>query len=168
MTGFKLLAQAADVYVERSVRGSCFAFKQTLGDLVARYDPAGRASQQIEDVELHCGQIYQALALPHLALGQIDTDLSKPGDCIVQMMGAGDSPKDSTDAREELIGIERLDQIVIRTFVQSFNSIATMGPSRQHDDRHGTMTTDLVQQSEAIDMRQHDIKDTQIASAPQN
>src|ERR1700685_1308236 len=111
MTGFKFLAQAADVYVERSVQGVCFAFEQSLGDLVARYDPAGRASQQIEDVELHCGQIYQALAFPHLALVHIDTDLAKPGDCIAQMMGAGDSPKDRTDAREELIGIEGLDQI---------------------------------------------------------
>src|ERR1700688_2731723 len=106
MTGFKLLAQAADVYVERPVRGGCFAFEQTLGDLVARYDPSGRASQQIEDVELHRGQIYQALALPHLAPVDIDTDLSKPGDCIGQMMGASDSPKDRTDAGEELIGIE--------------------------------------------------------------
>src|ERR1700723_424872 len=150
MTGFKLLAQAADVYVERSVRGSCVAFEQTLGDLVTRYDPAGRASQQIEDVELHCGQIYQALALPHLALVHIDTDLAKPGDYIVQMMGAGDSPKDCTDAREELIGIERLDQIVIRTFVQTFDSIAAMGPSRQHDDRHRTLTTDRESQSETI------------------
>src|SRR3984957_8280391 len=117
MTGFKLLAQAADVYVERPIRGSCFAFEQTLGDLVARYDPAGRASQQIEDVELHCRQIYQALALPNLAPVPIDTDLSNPGDYIVQMMGASDAPKDGADAGEELIGIERLDQIVIRTFV---------------------------------------------------
>src|ERR1700685_189436 len=117
MTGFKFLAQAADVYVERSVQGSCFAFEQTRGYPVARYDPAGRASQQIEDVELHCGQIYQPLALPHLASVRIDTDLSKPGESIVQMMGSGDSPKHCTHAREELIGVERLNQIVIRTFV---------------------------------------------------
>src|SRR5580658_5270228 len=98
MPGFKLLAQAANVYVERPVRRGCFAFEQALCDLVARYDPAGRTSQQIEDVELHCSQIYQALALPHLAPVDIDTDLSKPGDRFIQMMGTGDSPKDRTNA----------------------------------------------------------------------
>src|ERR1700734_4080977 len=119
MTGFKFLAQAADVYVERSVRGSCLAFEQCLGDLVARYYPARRASQQIEDVELHCGQIYQVLALPHLAPVHIDTDLSKRGGCMVQPMGTGDSPQNCTDAREQLIRIERLHQIVIRALVQT-------------------------------------------------
>jgi hypothetical protein len=67
MTGFKFLAQAADVYVERSVLRGCLAFEQTLCDVVAGYDTAGRARQQIKDVELHCGQIDQALALPHFS-----------------------------------------------------------------------------------------------------
>jgi hypothetical protein len=42
-----------------------------------------------------------------------------------------------------------------------------MGPRRQHDDRHSTLTTDLVQQSETIDLRQHDIEDDQIVLALQ-
>src|SRR5277367_1410946 len=98
MAVFKLLAQAAYVYVERSVRRDWFAFEQSLCDLVAGYDPAGRTSQQIEDVELHCGQIYQPFALPHLPPVDIDTDLAKPGDCFLQMMRAGDSPQDRTNA----------------------------------------------------------------------
>src|ERR1700758_925105 len=86
VTGFELLAQTADVYVERSIRGSCFAPKQSFGDLVARYDAAGRASQQIKDVELHCGQIYQAVTLPHLPTTRIDTNFSELGDHIAQMV----------------------------------------------------------------------------------
>jgi hypothetical protein len=43
-----------------------------------------------------------------------------------------------------------------------------MGPSRQHDDRHSLLPADLVQQSETIDLRQHDIKDHQIVLALQS
>ena len=43
-----------------------------------------------------------------------------------------------------------------------------MAARRQHDDRHGTLAADLVQQSETIDLRQHDIKDHQIVLALQS
>jgi hypothetical protein len=89
-------------------------------------------------------------------------------DRVVRMLGGGDAAQHGANPREQFVGIEGLDQIVVGPFVQPFDAIAAMAPRRQHDDRHVAMAADLMQQSESVDLGQHDIEDHKIVSLLQS
>ena len=67
--------------------------------------------------------------------------------------GPARAPQHGTDPRDQLLGLERLGQVVVGTGVQPGDPIRPRRPRREHDDRHRAPPADLAQHLEALQAR---------------
>ena len=63
-----------------------------------------------------------------------------------------------THARNDLRHFERLDDVVVRTHLQTGNAVRGLAFGRQHDDRHITLRTDLPADRPAVHHRHHHVE----------
>src|SRR5579864_888752 len=73
-SGFELLAQVADVHVDRTVKRRGFAVVQVFHQVIARQHLAGGAHQEFENVELESRHLDLAAVDPHFTRAWIDAN----------------------------------------------------------------------------------------------
>jgi hypothetical protein len=74
------------------------------------------------------------------------------------------SAKRRTDPGEQLVGIERLRDVVVRPCVECCKLVLLGIPHREHDDRNITERTDPPRHLHALDTWQHEIEDDEVRS----
>jgi hypothetical protein len=72
------------------------------------------------------------------------------------------TPQESPDARQELVGAERLGQVVIGTHLEAHYSIDLAASCSQHDDGYIARRPDAPAQGQAVLLWQHDVEYEQI------
>ncbi len=66
------------------------------------------------------------------------------------------------DARDELLHLERLLDVVVGTGFESDDDIDGVGAGREHDDRHRRGSADRPAHLEAVETRQHHVEQDEI------
>ena len=70
--------------------------------------------------------------------------------------------------RQQLVGTERLGQVIVRAGVQPRNPVVFSSACGQHDHRDLALPPQQPQQLEAVQSRHHDIEQEQVVTAPQS
>ena len=65
---------------------------------------------------------------------------------------------------DELLGLERLHDVVVGAGLQAHDDVDGVGLGRQHDDRHAGLGPDLAADLEAVDAREHDVEEHQVGA----
>ena len=68
------------------------------------------------------------------------------------------SPEHRADPRDELLGAERLRQIIIRAGVEAGHAIGRRGSCGEHDHGYGASLSHLSKHLEPVEPRHHDIE----------
>ncbi len=85
----------------------------------------------------------------------------------LRLLDAADAPAQQLrfDAGDELARRKRLDDVVVRACLKSFDARFFAGASRQHHHGHSRVAgvfAELAKQLEAVELRHHDVGDDQI------
>ena len=72
------------------------------------------------------------------------------------------------DARQQLVGTERLGQVVVRAGVQPGDPVGLGGAGGEHDDRDLALPPQQAEQLEAVQTGHHDVEQDQVVTAPQS
>jgi hypothetical protein len=78
---------------------------------------------------------------------------------------AVDPPEHRSDAREQLAGAERLDDVIVCAELQADHSICFLAAGRQHDDRRRGGAAQLARDVEAVHARQPEVEYHQVGWA---
>ena len=73
--------------------------------------------------------------------------------------------EEGAHARDELVGAERLGEVIVGAELESHDSIRFFRAGRQHDDRQRggrVVSTNRATDFEAVHLREHEIEDEQI------
>ena len=65
---------------------------------------------------------------------------------------------------DELLGLERLDDVVVGAGLQAHDDVDGVGLRGEHDDRHAGLGADLAAHLEAVDAREHDVEEHQVGA----
>src|SRR5665647_1638430 len=108
-----------------------------------------------EEVELQRGQRqWLALAFDRMA-GHVDMQVA---DLELLRLRFVTATQSGTHAGYELLGLERLQDIVVSAGLESDHDVDGVGARRQHDDRNTGLGTDPATHLDAVDPGQHEIQ----------
>jgi hypothetical protein len=123
-------------------------------------DLSGMAHEVLEERKLPAGEVDEPIPAPHPARAEIhlqaaDLDPRRP-----RLVGA---PREGADARQKLLQVERLGEIVVGSGVQGVYLALELVAGGQHQDRHlRAPQPDALEGAVAIELRQHDVEQDQI------
>ena len=66
------------------------------------------------------------------------------------------------DACDELLGVERLDDIVVRSALEAAHDVGGVGLRGEHDHRHAGLGTDLRAHLDAVLAGQHEVEEHEV------
>src|SRR3954453_2123644 len=161
----ELLAQVADVDVDRPRVAVCAVAPDAGEEHVARPDAAGVRRERREDLELHVRRRDLGAAYAHAPLGEVDAQLVD-----VQRLLVGDrvaprhpaAPERRLDAAAELAQRERLGDVVIGAELEPEDLVDLLGLRREHDDRHGAARPEAPADLEAVEPRHHHVEHDEV------
>ncbi len=82
------------------------------------------------------------------------------------LQGSGRRPTGRTqpgaNARDELLGVEGLDDVVVGTGLEPLDDIRRVAPGGEHDDRHAGLIADARAHLDAVHAGQHEVEQHQI------
>src|SRR3954470_5122789 len=125
-------------------------------------DLPGLACERHEQVELQRSQRYDLAVATYRVTRDIDgevPDLERLGRGLIR------APEPSPDPGDELLGLERLDDVVVGARLQAEDDVDRVGLGRQHDDRDPRLGADLPADLDAVLARQHDVEQHQVRPA---
>ena len=120
----------------------------------------GTGGEKVQQLDLLRGRVH-ALALDDEIVGLlVDHEIVERQlfGCVI----GRDTPKYRAHARDDLGHFERLDDVVVRTHLQTGNAVGRFSLGCQHDDRHVAFRADLPADLPAIHDRHHDIEQQHI------
>ncbi len=134
-------------------------------DLFPAEDHAGALGEQGEQVELLAGERNRGAVHGHLAGGEFDGDRTQVqrvvgGALVGRLVGAAGrgTPAHRVDAGQQLTGVVRLDDIVVRAEVEAVDAGAHIGARGDHDDGDGAELADPAAHLEAVLVGQPEIE----------
>src|SRR5262245_3409981 len=159
---FDVLAQAADVHVDRTRLHVYVATPHQVQQLEPVVDPMRMGHEELEQLEL-AEREARPLAVDRRLVGvEVDTQPPALEDLVrereVFSVGAA---KDGTHARHQLPRRERLGDVVVGPELETEDAIDLLGPRGQHDDREGTgggVGTQPPADFEPVGSGQHEIE----------
>ena len=77
--------------------------------------------------------------------------------------GAG-AAQDRADARDELAGAERLDDVVVGAELEAQHPVGLVAAGGEHDHRHALVGAQLAQQVEARAVGEHDVEEHEVGA----
>ena len=105
--------------------------------------PAGDRREHARDVELDVAGAHEL-------------------DGRVRSLGA---PQHRPDARDELLGAERLGDVVVRAELEPDERVGLVGARGEHDDRHGRLAPDGAGHVEPVEPRQPEVEHDEVGPA---
>ena len=125
---------------------------------------AGVAHQQLEQLELGLGELDLVVAPPHPTRSRIDPEVAHPQDVVG--LGAGaevGSPEQGPQARQQLVEIEGLGQVVVGPGVEPGDPVGGLGAGGEHQDRRAVVLEPQdATHRQPIDGRHHHVEDDDI------
>ena len=71
---------------------------------------------------------------------------------------AGRAAQDGTDAGRQLVGMERLGDVVVGAEVETLGLVRGGALRREEDDRHGSPLAELAHDLDAVEIGHHDVE----------
>ena len=165
LVAFQLLAQVADVHIERALVRRGVALVEHGGQLVARDRAPGRAHQHFQNVELDGGDLDGLVLAPDLARGGVEADVAGFDDLRRRAFGMAGAAQHGAYARQQFLGTEGLGQIIVGAGVEARDAVVLADARGQHDDRRGDALAKLAQEFKSVQHGQHHIENDQVERA---
>ncbi|CRG92914.1 hypothetical protein PISL3812_09992 [Talaromyces islandicus] len=122
-------------------------------------DLPGLTRQRDQQIELQRGQRDRLPVPLHRVTRHVDHQIA---DRELLRRGLLGAPQPRTDPRHQLLGLERLDDVVIGAGLQAHHHVDGVALRRQHDDRHPGLGPDQPAHLDAVPAGQHEIEQHQI------
>jgi hypothetical protein len=157
--GLQLAAQVGDEHLDR-VRGREGVIAPNLVEqALARDHDALVAHQVLEQLELALGQLDRALAADHLVRVRVQRQVA---DAQRRRAARRAPAQQRAHARQQLLALERLDQVVIGARIQPLHTRLQRVACGQDQDRHVIVGAQLARHLDAVELRQPEIEDHQV------
>src|SRR3989442_1303660 len=92
-----------------------------------------------------------------------DVDLQLAGAHELRLVGfRSGAPQQRLGAGDELLGMERLGQVVVSAHLEADDLVRHLVASSQHDDRHLAQLANLLADGQAVGSGQHDVEDHKV------
>src|ERR1700730_338554 len=153
-------AQIADVRVDAAIVSHELAAERLLGHRVARDHLPRGTHEQFEHAEFGAGERHRFVRDMHQVSSGIEgdrTDDELVGHSTPAQAVAG-APQDRANSRHQLARIEGLAEVVVRSQLDSHDPVNSIPARREHQDRSIVRLSQLAQDVEAADARQHRIE----------
>ena len=120
-------------------------------------DLAGVRGEVLEEQPLGARQLHE-LAVPgdHAPL-EVDLDVVELDDAGARLGPAG-AADDRAHARRQLVGMERLGDVVVGAEVEALRLVGRRALRRQQDDRHGPALAQLAHDLDAVEVGHDDVQ----------
>ena len=162
--GLELLAQVADVHVDRARVAVGGVAPDALEQHRAAEHAAGVARERGQDLELHVGEPHGLVARGHLAALEVDHQLALADRLLELLVGLRQrrAPQHGLHAAAELAHREGLGDVVVGAQLQAEHLVDLLGLGGEHDDRHGAARADLAADVEAVELGQHHVEHDEV------
>jgi hypothetical protein len=85
---------------------------------------------------------------------------------LIDRRGPRRAPQHSADPGDQLARVEGFRHVVIGSQLEADDAIGVVHARGEHDDRHLTLTPQFLRNFQAINARQHQVKDDQVGLLP--
>ncbi len=129
-------------------------------ELGLRGDPARTSGQDFERHEFPARELDRRSLHANRASRAVDDEIA-----ALQRVGdmAGLASQERAGAGLEFAVVERLDEVIVGTEIESADAIIHFGAGRQHENRRGDATCPQASQDgKAVELRQHDVEDHEV------
>src|SRR5215469_6888233 len=161
----ELLPQMADVHIEKAIVGRGLALKQRSGDLVARDDAPRGSNKHLQQIELRRGEFDPLPGAPHFARRRVNANGSDRHFGCRLLDHRLAAPQHGANPRQQFIGIKWLGKIVVGAGIEALDAILLLYARRRHDHGDALAPPQLLEHSESVEYRQHDIENHQVMRA---
>ena len=127
---------------------------------IARQHAAGALGEREQQRVLKARQRLLPVVDAHLAGRAVDFQAAEAQH--IRRCGVAAPPQNRTQPREQLAGLERLRQIVIRPQLEADHAVERVAARRQHQERNRGFGADVLAEVQAIRVRQHQVEDDRI------
>src|SRR5262249_18515625 len=131
-TLLELAAKVRDEDVHGVRLGEGVVTPDVVKQRLARHDEALVAHQVLEELELARGQLDVALAAEDLVSARVEAQVA---DREERAAARGAAAQQGAQAREQLLALERLDEVVVSAGVESRHAVPGPVACREHEDR---------------------------------
>ena len=129
-------------------------------DVVAGYDPVAMEDQEFQERILLRGQVDRASGAGDDVAGGIQGEV---GDVQDRGPGRDGAAGEGPQAREQLLEVERLDQVVVSARVEPGDSVVHGVACGQHQDgRAEVIGAQFAADREAVPRREHHVEDDEV------
>src|SRR5438128_6696218 len=144
----ELAAQIGDEHLDRVGRGERVVSPHLVEQALTRDHDALVAHQVLEQLELTLRELDRALAARDLVRVDVERQVAHPQ----RRRAARRAPaQQGAHAREQLLALEGLDQIVIRSRVEALDAGLERVARRQYQDRHVVVRTQRARDLQTVD-----------------
>lgn len=166
-----LLPDVADVHHDGRVVADGVEAPDAREEALAAEDDAGMLREEGEELELEVRERDLAPALGHASARRVDDEIAAHEgrrDLRASLCRRAPAPRGLADARvarearldagDELVGAERLDEVVVGAEAEAADLVDVLALRRRHEDGHFALRADLAADGEAVEPRQHEVE----------
>src|SRR4051794_33062163 len=163
-TGFQLPSQVGDEDLDRVRDRERVVPPDLVEQLLARDHQPLVAHEVLEQLELPLRQVDPAVAARHLVRVRVEHQVAG----AQRRHAAGrPAPKQRAQAREQLLALERLDEVVVRAHVEAGDPRVERVARGQHEDRHVVAAVaQALGDVDAVEARQAEVQDEHVGEEP--
>jgi len=152
--------QALHVHVHESRVSLVLIAPHLFEEHLAAEHLVGLDREREQELELERRERDTVLSATHLMGGSVDREV--PDDDLRRCRGRHHWAQSRADASDELLGIEGLDDIVVRSRLKAEDDIRRITLGGEHDDRNARFAADAPADFDAVDPREHEIEENEI------
>ncbi len=78
----------------------------------------------------------------------------------------GPAAQQGADPGQQLLALERLDQVVVGAAVEAGDPVLGLGPGGQHQDRHVTLLAEAAADLDPVEAGEAEVEDDQVGDEP--
>src|SRR6185312_15235071 len=157
----ELLAQPADVRVERARGTEPVLVPDLLHERLTADDAAGTLHERGEEVELLAAQLDLRPVEGHTPRREIELQSLHARDTLTGGRAAS-APQHRADARDHLGAAEWLDHVVVGAELEADDAVGLCPARGEHDDRGGGVAADLAGDVAAVAVGKHQVEQDEV------
>src|SRR6202035_3284622 len=157
--GLQLAAKGGDEHLDRVRGGEGVIAPHLVQQALARDDDALVAHQVLEQLELTLGEIDRPLAADHFVGVDVQRQVADPQGSRAARRAAA---QEGAQACEQLLALERLDEIVIRARVEALHPRFEGVTGGEDQDRDVVLGAQRACHLEAVELRRAEVEDHQV------
>ena len=157
--GLELAAQVGDEDLDGVRRREGVVAPDLLEEALARHDDPLVAHQVLEQLELALGELDLALTAGHLVRVRVQGQV---GDGQRRRPAWRAAAQQRAQPREQLLTLERLDEVVVGTGVQALDAGLQRVAGGEHEDRHVVGRAQPAGHLDAVELGQPEVEDDEV------